>query len=111
MGADSYREEDPQGPSIPLSIIQTFRIDQERTANISNSPTSTNHLGPLVRYRVIYRFPRRTNHHDRTILSVNYLFVFKGRSSPSARTDDFVLLDRMTLEASSLVIKKSSYGL
>ena len=62
------------GLPIPLSIIQTFRVDQKRTANISNSPTSTNHLGPLARYRVIYKFRRRTNHHDSTILSVNYLF-------------------------------------
>lgn len=61
---------------IPLSIIQTFRVDQKRTANISKSVTSTNDLGPLARYRIIYRFRRRTNYHDSTILSVNYLFFF-----------------------------------
>ena len=77
MGADFYREEDPQGLSLPLSIIQTFRVDQKRTANISNSPTSTNDLGPLARYRIIYRFRRRTNYHDSTILSVNYLFLLQ----------------------------------
>ena len=66
-----------RGHSLLLSIIQTFRVHQKRTANISNSPTSTNHLGPLARYRVIYRFRRRTNHHDTPILSVNYLFLFK----------------------------------
>ena len=33
------------------------------------------------------------------------------RSTASARTDDFVLLDRMNLEYSRLVINKSSNGL
>ena len=54
---------------------QTFRVHQKRTANISNSRTSTNHLGPSARYWVIYRFRRRTNHHDSTILSMNCLFI------------------------------------
>src|SRR5271165_712739 len=54
------------GHSLLLSIIQTFRVHQKRTANISNSRTSTNHLGPLARYWVIYSFCSRTNHHDST---------------------------------------------
>jgi hypothetical protein len=37
-----------RGHSLLLSIIQTFRVHQKRTANISNSRTSTNHLGPLA---------------------------------------------------------------
>jgi len=55
-----------RGHLLPLATIQTFRVHQKRTANISNSRTSTNHLGPLARYRVIYRFRRRTNHHNST---------------------------------------------
>src|ERR1700680_3678248 len=49
-----------------LATIQTFRVHQKRTANISNSRTSTNPHGPLARYGVIYRFRRRTNHHNST---------------------------------------------
>ena len=62
-------------PPVPLLIIQTFRIHQKRTANISNSRTSTNHIGPSTRHRVIYRFRRRTNHHDSTIFSMSCLFI------------------------------------
>ena len=50
-------------------MSDTFRVHQKRTAKISNSQTSTNHLGPLARHRVIYRFRRRTNHHG-----INYPF-------------------------------------
>ena len=70
-GRSQNRSQIGNGLPVPLSIIQTFRVDQKRTANISNSPTSTSHHDPLTRYRVIYRFRRRTNHHDSTILSVN----------------------------------------
>ena len=58
--------------------MQTFRVHQKRTADVSNSRAPANCFGPSAGYGVIYRFRLRTNHHDSTIFPRNCLYLTSG---------------------------------
>src|SRR5260370_28747287 len=83
------RRDCSSGHSPPYRLIQTFRIHQKRTAKVSNSRTSTNHLGPLTRYRVIYRFRRRPNHHNTTYPFRELSIPFERRGTGEGLVPNF----------------------